>query len=126
MDYDAAVALCKRLIEKNGREVLFEKLSGTVADTTKPWKGKGTPTVEKTVKRKALFLIHEGRRDLGFLGIEEELLKRVEQIALVAPGSVDITDFNAITDDSQRYALDWQRILKPGDTTLLFVFGVKR
>jgi hypothetical protein len=126
VSYETNIALAQRLIEKKGRQVTFEKLSGTVADATRPWKGAGTPTTEKTVKRKAVFLIHEGRRDLGYFGIDEELLKRVEQIVLVAPGTVDLTDFNSITDGSQRYVVDWQRVLRPGDPTILFVFGVKR
>jgi hypothetical protein len=126
MDYSKAVGLCQKLINASGRLITIERLSGTAQDSTKPWKGAGTPTVEKSIKQKGTFLIHEGRRDLGFLGLDEELLKRVEQIVLVAPGTVDLTDYNAILDNTVRYSIEWLRILKPGSVTCLYVFGVKR
>lgn len=121
------IALAQRLIQKNGRTVALQLLSSTAADATKPWKGAATPTVAQTQSASAVFLPASGSMDLGSLGIDKELLKRVEQVAMVAglPGT-DLASFTTVLDGSSRFKIDWVRTLKPSDDTVLYVFGVTR
>lgn len=121
------VALAQRLIEKNGRGVTFQRFSATAADPDKPWKGPGVPTVAQSQATSAVFLPANGAMDLGSLGIDKELLKRVEQVCLVAGiDGTDLSAFTAILDGSSRFKIDWFRGLKPSDATVLYVFGVSR
>ena len=121
------IALAQRLITKNGRSVTFQRLSATAADATKPWKGPGTPTVAQTQAVDAVFLPANGSVDLGKLGIDKELLKRVEQVCMVAGiTGTDLSTFSTILDSSSRFKIDWYRELKPSDGVVLYVFGVSR
>lgn len=126
MDYARAVALAQRLINKNGRTITIDRLSAVALDVNKPWKGPGAPTVAATVSPKAVFLPHASLSDLGLFAPDDELLKRAEQVALLAAdGTNDFTTFHRITDTTM-YRIDWVRALKPGDTVILYAIGVCR
>lgn len=124
MDFARAVALAQRLINKNGRSVTIQRLDATAADSNKPWRGAGEPTVAQEVPQKAVFLPSSGT-DLGGLVTDDELLKRAEQVCLVA-GDTDLTGFNIISDDSIKWKIEWIQVLKPADVIVLYAIGVKR
>jgi hypothetical protein len=75
-----------------------------------------------------VFLSQSGLIDLGKYGIDDELLKRVEQVALVAglTSALDLGLFHQIVDKSTVWKIDWIRTLAPADTTVLYAIGVKR
>jgi hypothetical protein len=124
-DYVEFVQLAQELIAENGRVVTFQKFAATAVDGNKPWKGAGTPTIAQTKTIPAMFVPASGSgfgRDI----VTEELLNRVEQVALIAPTDVSLEDFHVILDDGVRWNIDWAQVLKPGATIVLYVFGVKR
>lgn len=123
MNYTRALALAVRLIEKNGREVTFQTLSATPVDADKPWNGPAEPTVSASKKSKAVFLAHTGSIELGKMFVDNELLKRVDEVALVA-GSVVISDYHRVLDESKLWRIDWIRELKPASTTVLYAVGL--
>lgn len=126
-EYDKALALAQRLIAKKGRAVSLQRLTSTPTDASMPWKGQGSPVVEQTLAVQAVFLPHTGTIDLGkYLEITEDLLKRCEQVALIAGSTVDLTTFHQFLDAGSTWKIEWMRELKPGDLTVLYVFGVKR
>lgn len=62
------------------------------------------------------------------MGISEQLLSRVEQVALVAADNSGF-DYAAATsalDSGVRWRVDWVQTLRPGGTTLLYAMGMKR
>ncbi len=124
-DYTESVQLAQELIAENGRYVTLQMLAATAADAAKPWKGAGTPTVAQTKAVPAVFVPASGS-GLGRDIVKEELLDRVEQVALVAPTDVSLEGFHVILDDGVRWNIDWAQVLKPGATVVLYVFGVKR
>lgn len=124
-DYTEFVELAQELIAENGRQIKIQKLDATAADTSKPWKGPGTPTVDTEKSLPAVFVPASGS-SLGRDIVKEELLDRVEQVALVAPTDVSLEDFHVILDDGVRWNIDWAQALKPGPMVVLYVFGVKR
>ncbi|MFA7523111.1 MAG: hypothetical protein WCY71_09335 [Halothiobacillaceae bacterium] len=124
-DYTEFVELAQELISENGRQIEIQKLDATAADTSKPWKGAGTPTVGAKKTLSAVFVPASGS-GLGRDIVKEELLDRVEQVALVAPTDVSLEDFHIIMDDGVRWNIDWAQALKPGPMVVLYVFGVKR
>lgn len=126
MDYARAVQLAARLILKNGRQTTLQRLSATASNPAQPWKGPGSPTVAETFQTAAVFLPHTGEVDLGKYLVDDELLKRCEQVALIAGGSVDLTTFTRFLDGSQIWKIEWVRELKPADITVLYAFGVNR
>lgn len=126
MDYARAQALALKLITKNGKQVVFQRLDATAADPAMPWKGAGTPTVAQSVTTVGVSLPHASLVDLGFLSVDDELLKRTEQVLLVPGGATDLEPFTNILDQGVRWRIEWVRTLKPATTTVLYAFGVKR
>lgn len=124
-DYTEFVELAQELISENGRQIRIQKLDATAADTSKPWKGAGTPKVGTERTLSAVFVPASGS-SLGRGIVKEELLDRVEQVALVAPTDVSLEGFHIILDDGVRWNIDWAQALKPGPMVVLYVFGVKR
>lgn len=124
-DYTEFVQLAQELIAENGREVQIQKLDATAVDTSKPWKGPGAPTVAASRTLPAVFVPASGS-GLGRDIVKEELLDRVDQVALVAPTDIGLADFHVVLDEGVRWNIDWAQELKPGPTTVLYVFGVKR
>lgn len=126
MDYARAQALALKLIQKNGKSVTFERLSSVVADATKPWKGAGAPTVAQSVTTSGVVLPHASTVDLGMLGVDDELLKRCEQVLLVPGGATDLSNFTNLSEATGRWRIEWVRTLNPAGTVVLYAFGVKR
>lgn len=126
MDYARAQALALKLIQKNGKEITFQRLDATAADPEKPWKGPGAPTVAQSVDTVGVSLPHASFVDLGFLSVDDELLKRTEQVLLVPGGATDLESFTNVLDQGVRWRIEWVRTLKPATVTVLYAFGVKR
>lgn len=127
MDFNRAVALAQRLINKNGRTVDLLKLDATAADADKPWKGAGTPTTADTYTGKGVFLPVSSLQELGKYLVDEELLKKCDQVAMMAGGAgKDLTTFHQFVDGSVKWRIEWARELKPADITVLYAFGVCR
>lgn len=126
MDYARAQALARKLIAKNGKAVTFQRLDATAVDPTKPWKGPGTPTVAQSEDTVAVSLPHASLVDLGFNAVDDELLKRTEQVLLVPGGAVDLEPFTNLLEAGVRWRIEWVRTLKPATLTVLYAFGVKR
>jgi len=125
MDYARAVALAQRLIDKNGRGITVQQLSATPADANKPWKGAGAPTVAAQATPKGVFVPASGN-DLSSFGIDNELLKRVEQVVLIAADGTNAFDEFHRISDGVLFKIEWVRVLKPGDTVIIYAMGVKR
>lgn len=122
--YDEMILVANELITEFGRNVSFQEFSKNITDANKPWKG-GTEIIEQVDDVPACFVPLAGS-DLGKLGISEELLKRTDQIALVAPVQENLERMHAILDDGVRYKIDWIKTLRPATQTVLYVIGVTR
>jgi len=132
VDYDEALAVVQELIEESGRQVTFIRFKQTPEDANKPWNGPddpdGTPDAEETLW--GVFVPPSGSNDLGLKAIDNDLLKRITAICLAAPKSAapvfDITTANEVIDDSLHYKVEFVKMLKPADKTLLYIVGVSR
>ncbi len=126
MDFVKLQATVQRLIDKNGRLIKVQKLSKGDSDSATPWKGPGTPAVEKASKPlKAVFVPVAGS-DFGRQFFDDELLKRCDQICLLSGSAVSYEGYHQILDDNVVWKIEALQQLKPADTTLLYAFGVKR
>lgn len=125
-DYSKFVLLAQEKIGDTGRAIKVQKLSATPADAAKPWKGPASPTVATEVDTVGTFLEIFSFLKLGLEVIDENLLKRVDQVVLIPQVSTDIKEYDTIVDGSVTWKIDWVRLLKPGDTILLYWVGVKR
>lgn len=125
IDYAEIVDVVKELIDGTGRQVTLQRLSTTAADASKPWKGAGTPTVAASVTLSATFVPASGE-GFGKELVSEELLRKASQICLVAPDGTDLSAYNKILDGGTLYGVAWVHCLKPGDTVLLWAFGVNQ
>lgn len=123
-DYSKFVALAQRLIAKRGRAVTMRELSNASSDASKPWKGTGAPTVKVEVPTTAVFLDPKGS-DIKSIVKDDDMLKRVTDVALVAPNVVDLRNMTQLVD-GKAMKIEWVQVLQPGDTVCLYVFGVTR
>lgn len=121
-DHQKFVATALRLIAKHGRDVNFKRLSSTEANVDKPWRGTSLSPVSFG-PFKAVFVPFRGL-DFGSLYLDSSLFKEVEQVCLCAGGQADLETMHIITDSSKDYKIEWVRRLRPGDQTVLYVFGV--
>lgn len=120
--YDETVAVVKTAIAEYGRMTSFyspQDVSGA-----QPWKNQQLSSLLTTVP--AVFVPASGD-SLGEDIVSEEMLRRVSEVCLVAPDdAADLRDCTEIKDRSVTYAVEWVSVLQPGDTVLLYIFGVKR
>lgn len=112
-----------KMIKKHGREVIFKELSNIPADSDKPWEGSnGIPRIiQKTM---GCFVPFRGF-EFGSNFIDEELLKRSDQVLLVYP-VINLDNATIVVDAGVEYKVDWIRRLKPAEVVLLYAFGVTR
>lgn len=123
-DHQHFAALALRLIEKNGRSVVFSKIDSTPVDASKPWKGSESNSIV-LLESKAAFIPRKGL-ELGIDFVDDELLKKAEKVCLVAGGQALIESAHTMTDLGVIYKIDWVKELHPGDQSLLYAVGVSR
>jgi hypothetical protein len=132
VDFTAIANLANTILaDLPGRSVTVIKLDDSVDDAAKPWRGasdaRSTPAASST--QTAVFVPPTGS-GLGSLVQQEELIKRSEQIMLIAPGAAssdDLSDFDEVIDtDGSRWKITFTEVLAPSDVTLLYAIGVRR
>lgn len=122
------VTLGQKLIAKNGRLVTLQKLSGDFHNDGKPWRGAGTPTVESELANvRAAFLPIQGS-DLGTYFDDKELFKKCDEVMMIAdPGDgTDMKVFHQVADGDKSYHIETIQLLKPGETAILWFYGISR
>jgi len=124
-DWTSVIELANRLIERNGRSVMFTKDVHTTPDPAKPWRT--TAAVDDVQTLNAVF-VPDGA-GLGFEANDVDLFRDAEQIAIVAPelGAVyDLTEYHQVIEANGR---EWRfsgvKKLQPGDSILLYIIGMK-
>jgi hypothetical protein len=123
IDYETLVLTVRELIAGTGRTVTFGTLSSAASDASKPWKPTGAPV---TTDSPATFVPISSATELGLAIVDDELLRRAEQVCIVAPHeTVDLSLSNTILDNSLTWRVEWVSVLKPGDATLLLAFGIR-
>lgn len=125
MDYASILIDATAAIADTGRSVTLIRLSSVATDPAKPWNGPASPTVAESYSLMATFVPAWGYT-FGTYGVTEEMLKRVNEIAMIASDGTSLERFSAIEDNGERYAIEWYQRLSPGDTALLYLFGIKR
>jgi hypothetical protein len=125
-DYEALVADIQDMIDDTGRMVSFVRVVPTAASADKPWKKASLSTGNVITTRVAATFVPPSGSGLGRSFIREDLLKRCDQVCLVAPNAVDFEGCQKIVDGTASWAVEWAQVLKPGDVVLLYAFGIKR
>lgn len=121
--HEEFVVLAKELIDENGRSTTFSK-TDIVADVNKPWQVNSTPLVVISTQ-KAVYVPISNKQKLGLDFIPESLLIRANEVLLTAYEGIDLTITRVIMD-SVEFRVEWCYALKPGETTILYAFGIKR
>ena len=129
IDYTELAEIAQELIDSNGRSVTFNRFDQTPTDPGKPWNGptdpRGTPDETDTVR--AVFLPAGNSSFLGKGVIDEDLLKKSNEVAMVGPDvDFDLTTANEIDDAGIKKKISFVQELKPNVVTLLYFVGVAR
>ena len=133
MDYKRLAATTLRLINKNGRNVLFYKLDAVVANNATPWRGAASRSLIDEVACKGAFIIGNTSiptesRGLAFDWVDNELLRVTRHVVIIPAQGLPVMDnYKMMKEESgaKEWDIMWGQCLQPGDTRLLYVFGLK-
>ena len=124
MDWQPFVDLATEMIATYGRNVTIQKFTSAPADPTKP--GEGNQTITQSIVVKACFVPVSGF-DLGQSFAAEDLFKTSEQVCMIGQQTVNLEGFHTILDsDNTKWRIETGQTLAPGDTILLYAFGIRR
>lgn len=127
--YNDMATLAEELINEFGRDITFIRFDQAESDSNKPWLGPTDPrtTPNATADIRGIFVSPTG---MGLSTVDEDLLKRSDEICIVAPGvnspPFDLATANEMIDNSVSKKVLFTETLKPGDVTLLYFLGVAR
>ena len=115
----------ERLIDKYGRDVILQVLSEVPAEADKPWKGNKQAVTTQYEDRVAVIPAYTMHNNLGILGYNTDLLQRFEEL-IICPPTENYDNVKVIIDGGTKWRVEWTSILRPGNETILYLFGVKR
>lgn len=115
------IALCQRLINKNGRTVTLKKLK-----KSQGWKGDSELYEDALDRTLVACFVPASSGGLGNDLVTEDLLARVNQVALVAPTDIDLRLHNVVIDNGTSWKIEWVQTLQPANEPLLYVIGIKK
>ena len=125
VDYTEYVDLADELISEHGRSITVLKSGGDPVDADMPWRGRDASYNSEAPASEddaiGVFLRYR-ERDLG------GDIKRGDKMLLVAAKDQDdLSKHDGVrdSDDSVWRIID-EEIIKPGDTTLLYIFQVRQ
>ena len=122
-DYAKLHASAVKLIVKFGRDVTFIAPDPDTA-TAKPWRPDTATSTDVTFAAKATFIPPSQGVALG-MNIEiEDLVKRVSEVLVVATQE-DLTKYTYVQDGTRKLKIEGLQQIKPGDSTVLWMVGVK-
>lgn len=127
-EYDKFIALATSMLAKKGRKVTLQQLGNAADDNSRPWRGSAyLDIVTQYTDVPAAFVPVIGK-DLGVIVSDKELLKRSQQVVIVAPVTEGIENkVDQIQDsDGSTWKVVWGQCLKPGSQTIFYVFGLAR
>lgn len=118
-DYLSIVQEAQEAIEEYGTKVKVITLNNKPDATDKPWHGGSGKNGFDVM---AAFVPASG---FGGKIINEELLKRVNTVCLIADLR-DLSKIDFIDDDGLRLKVDWIEFIKPSTIACLYMFGLNR
>lgn len=120
-NYARLAATALRLINANGRSVTLTKRSQTPLDAAQPWRG-NNPTGDVPVTLKGVFSSDTADAETA------EIIRRGNKVFLIAASATaaDLRLYSKMTDsDGTIFEVVKARLVKPGDTALLWKLEVK-
>lgn len=131
VDYVKLSATALRLITSSGRSVSLVRKAQVAGDLTKPWDGPSGGT-DILTPIEATFVPPNTVRQFGLTALGrgtefDDLIAMSEQIAIVNPEALNLTQYTEIEEaDTSRWGIIGLQILQPGDTQVLAFIGVRR
>lgn len=127
-EYDKFVALATSLLTKKGRKVTLQQLGNSAQDPSKPWRGSSFADIAMQYNDVPAAFVPVIGKDLGVVVTDKELLKRSQQVVIVAPVTEGIENkVDQIQDsDGSTWKVVWGQCLRPGSQTIFYVFGLAR
>lgn len=134
IDYTAIRATINDIFNTSvvpGREITLVKLDTTPDDPGDPGAGAADPraTPDESAALQAAFVPPSSASQLGMRTMDDDLLKRTEEIAIVQPGpdaTFDLSEADEVIDGSLRRRVSFVEKLQPGSVVLLYFVGMAR
>lgn len=121
----------KRLVDKHGRSMVFNRRDRAPDDAAKPWLGPADvgEDPDATATLYAVSVEPGAAVKLGISTENSDMVKQSTEILIVAPGSTfseDLSTFDEVVDGSDKFRITAVEKLRPGTQTVLYFVGVKR
>ena len=120
-------------IDDNGRDIILLKRNRTPAVTAQPWRGAADLPLEvEGTTIKAIFAPVSGNRFTKINEAEDEQIHRSDRDQFLLSGKVvvaagiDLTEYDAVQDDTVIWRITSVQEEKPGPLSLLFHLNVVR
>lgn len=130
VDYVKLAATATRLVRANGTTVTINALATAPADPAKPWRG---PVDQRapfagsvTVKAVRIGTSKTQIASLGKLIKKDDIPDSVDELWLVEPGSVDISDYDELVVGGVTEQIQLAVQIKPADVVLLWILGTSK
>lgn len=125
-DFVRLAVTAKRLIEKNGRTLVFYKRERTAANPAQPWRGASAATTDGSGVGILGCVVPASGSGFGRQrSVDGTSADTFEQVALIAANSVpagaDLESFSSIVDGKRAWKIDGIEKLQPADVPLVFV-----
>jgi len=122
------VRVAQQLVALHGRSVTFRRFNQSAADPAKPWRGPtnldASPAAQETLA--AVAVPPSSANELGMSVQDQEMLRRVEKIYIVAQGTQDLSIMDEVVDNNVNYRIEFVEFLQPGNVGILYFVGVRR
>jgi hypothetical protein len=126
IDYKKLSATALRLIKDNGRTLSLVQFQQTGTDIQQPWKGAYPNPIGNQLDRSGVVVYSSSL--LGSKAVNDDMLKRVTDVAIVACDGFSLKNYDAVIDNGIQYSIQWAQELTPGpiDTPLIAYIGFNR
>lgn len=140
VDFVSLAAVAQRLIEENGRNVTLFKKDRTPANAAEPWRGPDLTAPDPAAGIGPVTVAFVPPTGGGFgkllFDSDETLRVKIDQVGLLATDSVldlvpprtaaEVEQSDTLRDGTRVYKIVSVGHLQPGDTSLMFVLGLKQ
>lgn len=135
VDYVKLLSVAKRLINKNGRDIILKRGTRQPFDANKPWgprtKNPSPGNEGKSLAVRGVFVPPNTVREFGITSLGEgtlmeDMIKVSQQIVIIAGIDEDMRVFSEIIDRGETWGIQGIQVLRPGEIQLLSFVGVRR
>lgn len=122
-NYQEMVSLAKSLIVEFGTVCTLKKIDATPRNPMRPEQGQTSQRFCEVLEN--VQAVFADNSILSSQIVSEDLVKSVDRIAIISPIDDTLDRMDILETEEKQYAIAWMKKLKPAETVLLYIAGLK-